>query len=172
MTRIIDLNSAPGVLAAKDLMSVKPTTDGYGIDLRVRLLDRKIAHRARTLRPSTSTISSEPTIANGISPRSSAFSSTVSSSSSSMSYGKLYLNHLSVRGRKCLCPIVVHVHGNSVVLNVLHDQFLALRQLERSQGVGLADDGNDIDARREAAHEFDVELTETMACTIQSTNTG
>ena len=39
------------------------------------------------------------------------------------------------------------VNGNAVVLNVLHDELLALGQLHGSERVGLADDGDDVDAR-------------------------
>ena len=53
------------------------------------------------------------------------------------------------------------VHGDAVVLDVLHDQLLALGQLGRRQRVGLADDGDHVDARREALHELDVEFPET-----------
>ena len=56
------------------------------------------------------------------------------------------------------------IHWDPVVLNVLHDQFLALSQLEWSKRISLADDRDDIDARRETAHELDVQLTETVAC--------
>lgn len=44
------------------------------------------------------------------------------------------------------------VDGDAVVLDIFHDQLLALGELSGSQTVCLADDGDDVDARGEAAH--------------------
>ena len=51
------------------------------------------------------------------------------------------------------------------MLNVLHDQLLALSKFERGERVSLPDDGNDVNARGETAHELDVQLAQTVACT-------
>jgi hypothetical protein len=48
------------------------------------------------------------------------------------------------------------------VLNVLHDELLALGKLERCEGVGLANDGNDVNAWAEAAHKLNVELAKSV----------
>lgn len=50
------------------------------------------------------------------------------------------------------------VNGNAVVFDVFHDELLGFGELGGSEGVGLADDGDDIDTGREAFHEFDVEF--------------
>ena len=55
------------------------------------------------------------------------------------------------------------VDGDAVVLDILHDQFLALHQLERRERVRFADDGDDVDARGETAHQLDVQLAEAVA---------
>lgn len=55
------------------------------------------------------------------------------------------------------------IDGNSVVLNVLHDELLRLSQLGGGERVGLANDGNDVDAGRQALHKLDVEFAETAA---------
>ena len=52
------------------------------------------------------------------------------------------------------------------MLNVLHDELLALSEFERRQGIRFADDGDDVNARREAAHQLDVQFPETVACKI------
>ena len=49
------------------------------------------------------------------------------------------------------------------MLNILHDQFLGLGQFCGGEGVGLADDGNDINTRRQALHQFDIELAKAVA---------
>jgi hypothetical protein len=54
------------------------------------------------------------------------------------------------------------VDGNSVVLNVLHDQLLGLGQLSGSKGVGATDDGDDVDAGGKSLHELNVEFSETV----------
>jgi len=56
------------------------------------------------------------------------------------------------------------VHGDTVVLNVLHDQLLRLCQLGGCEGVGLSDDGDDVAAGRQTLHELNVEFTETSCC--------
>ena len=55
------------------------------------------------------------------------------------------------------------VDGDTVVLNVLHDQLLRLGQFGGGEGVGLSDNGNDVDTRGEALHQFNVEFTQTVA---------
>lgn len=55
------------------------------------------------------------------------------------------------------------VDGDSVVLNILHDQLLRLGQLGGSKGVGTANDGDDVDTGSKALHKFDVEFSETVA---------
>ena len=55
------------------------------------------------------------------------------------------------------------VDGDSVVLNIFHDQLLRLGQLGRSKGVGTANDGNNVDTGSKALHKFDVEFSETVA---------
>lgn len=52
------------------------------------------------------------------------------------------------------------VDGDAVVLNVLHDELLGLCEFAWCEGVGLANDGDDVDARRKALHEFNIEFTE------------
>lgn len=54
------------------------------------------------------------------------------------------------------------VNGDAVVLNVLHDQLLGLGELGRGEGVGTANDGNDVDTRSKALHQLDVQLAETV----------
>ncbi len=44
------------------------------------------------------------------------------------------------------------VHGDAVVLDVFHDEFLGFGELGGGQGVGFADDGNYVDAGGEALH--------------------
>lgn len=53
------------------------------------------------------------------------------------------------------------VHGDPVVLNVLHHKLLGLGELGGRQRVGTADDGDDVDAGSEALHQLNVELAET-----------
>ena len=53
------------------------------------------------------------------------------------------------------------VDGDAIVFNVFHDEFLGFGELGWSERVGFSDDGNDIDARREAFHELDIEFAET-----------
>ena len=55
------------------------------------------------------------------------------------------------------------VHGDTVVLNVLHNQLLGFGQFGRSQGIGLSNDGNNIDTGRESLHQFYVQFTQTVA---------
>lgn len=55
------------------------------------------------------------------------------------------------------------VDGDSVVLNIFHNQLLRLGQLGRGQRISLADDRNDIDAGREAFHKLDIEFSEAVA---------
>lgn len=54
------------------------------------------------------------------------------------------------------------VNRNRVVLDVLHHSLLESVKLVRGEGVRLADDGDDVDAGGEAAHELDVEFAETV----------
>lgn len=54
------------------------------------------------------------------------------------------------------------VHGNSVVLDVLHDQFLRLGQLARRKGVGSANNRDDVDTGSKSLHQFNIEFTETI----------
>lgn len=53
------------------------------------------------------------------------------------------------------------VNRDTVVFDILHDKLLGLCKLGRSKRVGTADDGNNIDARRQALHELDIQLAET-----------
>lgn len=53
------------------------------------------------------------------------------------------------------------IHGDTVVLNVLHDELLGLRKLGGRQGVGAANDGDDVDTGSEALHELNIQLAET-----------
>lgn len=53
------------------------------------------------------------------------------------------------------------VDRDTVVLDVLHDQLLRLGQLTGGQGVCATDDGDDVDARRQALHQLDIQLAET-----------
>lgn len=53
------------------------------------------------------------------------------------------------------------VDRDAVVLDVLHDQLLRLGQLAGGQGVCATDDGDDVDARRQALHQLDIQLAET-----------
>lgn len=53
------------------------------------------------------------------------------------------------------------VDRDAVVLDVLHDQLLRFGKLAGGQGVGATDDGDDVDARRQALHQLDVQLAET-----------
>lgn len=55
------------------------------------------------------------------------------------------------------------VDGNTVVLDVLHDQLLGLSQFGGSERVGLSDDGDNVDTGGEALHQFDIEFTQTVA---------
>lgn len=52
------------------------------------------------------------------------------------------------------------VDGNAVVLNVLHDQLLGLGELGRGQGVGAANDRDDVDTGSKTLHQLDVQLAE------------
>lgn len=54
------------------------------------------------------------------------------------------------------------VNRDAVVLDILHDQLLRFGQFGGGEGVGLADDGDDVDTGRQALHQLDVELTETV----------
>ena len=54
------------------------------------------------------------------------------------------------------------VNGDSVVLNILHDQLLGLGQLTRRQGISATNHGDDVDAGRKALHQLDVEFAETV----------
>lgn len=49
------------------------------------------------------------------------------------------------------------------MLDVLHDQLLRLGELGGGEGVGATDNGNDVDAGREALHQLDVQLAETAS---------
>lgn len=60
------------------------------------------------------------------------------------------------------------VDGDPVVLNVLHDQLLGFGQFGGGQGVGTADDGDDVDSGSKALHQFNVELTETRRGSVVS----
>lgn len=55
------------------------------------------------------------------------------------------------------------VDGDAVVLDVLHDQLLRLGQFGRCERVGLSDDGDDVDTRGQALHQFDVEFAQAVA---------
>lgn len=52
------------------------------------------------------------------------------------------------------------VDGNAVVFDVFHYELLGLGELSGGEGVGFADDGNDIDTGGKTSHEFDVEFAE------------
>lgn len=49
---------------------------------------------------------------------------------------------------------------------------LKVPQLGHGQGIGLADDGDDIDARCEPSHEFDVDLSEAECSSRGESNIG
>lgn len=55
------------------------------------------------------------------------------------------------------------VDGDTVVFDILHDQLLGLGQFSRSEGVGLSNNGDNVDTGREALHQFDIEFTQTVA---------
>jgi hypothetical protein len=54
------------------------------------------------------------------------------------------------------------VDRDTVVLDVLHDQLLRLGQLAGGKGVCATDDGDDVNTRRQALHQLDIQLTETI----------
>lgn len=56
------------------------------------------------------------------------------------------------------------VYGDTVVLDVLHDELLRLGQLGGGQGIGTANDGDDVASGSEALHELNVELSQTSKC--------
>lgn len=58
------------------------------------------------------------------------------------------------------------VHGDAVVLDVLHHQLLGLGQLGGGERVGPADNGDDVRAGGEALHQLNVELTETVCMSV------
>ena len=53
------------------------------------------------------------------------------------------------------------VDGNPIMFDIFHDEFLGLGQLGRRQRIGLADDGDYVDSRRQAFHELDIQFSET-----------
>lgn len=53
------------------------------------------------------------------------------------------------------------VYGDSIVLDVLHDQLLGLGKLSRCKRVCATNDGDDVHTGCEALHELNVQLTET-----------
>ena len=55
------------------------------------------------------------------------------------------------------------VDRDAVVLDVLHDELLGLGQLGGREGVGAADDGDDVDAGGEPLHQLDVQLAEPVS---------
>lgn len=55
------------------------------------------------------------------------------------------------------------VDRDTVMFNILHNQFFGLCKLCGSERVCLADDGDDVDTGREALHQFDIEFSETVA---------
>lgn len=52
------------------------------------------------------------------------------------------------------------VHGDTVVLNILHDELLRLGEFGRGEGVGAANDRDDVDAGSETLHQLDIEFAE------------
>jgi hypothetical protein len=58
------------------------------------------------------------------------------------------------------------VDRDAVVLDILHNKLLRLGQLGGCERIGLANDRDNIDTGREALHELDVELAETMNVSI------
>jgi hypothetical protein len=48
------------------------------------------------------------------------------------------------------------------VLNIFHDQLLGLGQFCGGEGVGLSNNGDDVDTRGQTLHKFDIEFTETV----------
>jgi hypothetical protein len=54
------------------------------------------------------------------------------------------------------------VDGNAVVLDILHDELLRLGQFGRCEGVGLANDWDNVNTGREALHKLDVEFAKTV----------
>ena len=61
------------------------------------------------------------------------------------------------------------VNGDSVVLNVFHDQLLGLCEFGRSERVSATNDGDDIDAWGQALHELDVKLPEAIKPGVSET---
>jgi hypothetical protein len=55
------------------------------------------------------------------------------------------------------------VNGDAIVLNVLHNELLGLGQFSRSEGISLADDGDDIDTWRQSLHQFNVKFSKTVS---------
>lgn len=53
------------------------------------------------------------------------------------------------------------VDRDTVMLDVLHDQLLRLGQLAGGKRVRATNDGDDVDARRQALHQLDIQLAET-----------
>ena len=56
------------------------------------------------------------------------------------------------------------IYGNSVVLDVLHDQLLGLGQLLGCKGIGAANDRDDVDTGSKSLHQLNIEFTETVRC--------
>lgn len=54
------------------------------------------------------------------------------------------------------------VDGNTVVLDIFHNKLLRLSKLSGSEGIGAADNGDNVDTRSQALHQLNVELTQTM----------
>lgn len=60
------------------------------------------------------------------------------------------------------------VDGDTVVLDVFHDEFLGFGEFGRGERVGFADDGDDVYAGGEAFHQLDVEFTEAGDLMLES----
>ena len=54
------------------------------------------------------------------------------------------------------------VYGDSVMLNIFHDQLLRLGQFGGRKGIGTSNHGDDVDAGRKALHQLDIEFAETI----------
>lgn len=52
------------------------------------------------------------------------------------------------------------IDGNAVMFDVFHDELLGLGELSGGEGVGFADDGDDVDTGGQTSHKFDVEFAE------------
>lgn len=54
------------------------------------------------------------------------------------------------------------VDRDSVVLDILHDELLRLSEFGGGERIGAANDGNNVNTRSKALHQFDIEFTKTV----------